>query len=698
IYSTITDLEAGTNLVVHIVYTYDGAGNTLTKTIYDNSGTTKNTKYEKYTFNAAGVLQEKIFYFDGVTIAPGITETGTPDSKWHKSSNFNGLGQPQDDLIYSSITDLEGNLNLVAHIVYTYDGSGNILTKSIYDNSGTTKNNKYEKYTFNAAGTLLEKIFYFDGLTIAPGVTETGTSDNKWHKSSSFITTTGGLKNQDDLIYSTITDLEAGTNLVVHIVYTYDGAGNTLTKTIYDNSGTTKNTKYEKYTFNAAGVLQEKIFYFDGVTIAPGITETGTPDSKWHKSSNFTAAWQPQDDLIYNTLADLEAGTNLVNHITYTYYASEMMESKTLATQDSGGNIYYHYLNEDWNSQGLGRTDRTKRQSADSDGCLSYAYTYWDDADGRLQTKSGYTDNNWSTLKAAYTYYNNGTNRMAEKELTSADGSGNIDYKYYDEAYYGTDDPATTADERYGRLREKTLNTAESNGTKKYVYLSYWSGSDRAAVTEAYNASDALIEKYEQWFETSGSYRIEGFKKYNSSDTQVQTVWWFYQYFDNDNNPDNGRGDGIYLKIGVNIFHVYNPRMTHDIASGKWFVSQLADINNPWGSPIVEYQYTTSAPVLYLDAACTQVLSYSETTGVFGTPLPAELPYAEPLAMTMALTMSAPLGETETTTITDPEVDARLGIEGQLAQTYTGSQDAGYTMSPAMVDTTKTKDLTTQLN
>ncbi|MFA5147223.1 MAG: hypothetical protein WC515_07605, partial [Candidatus Omnitrophota bacterium] len=117
-------------------------------------------------------------------------------------------------------------------------------------------------YEYDAAGSPIAAISY-------------DITDGKWHRTSNFTGTLGDGKKhaQDDMVYDTYADALAGTDtgLVVHIVYTYDVDGNVLTKSIYDNAGTTKNTAYEKYTTNAAGTLLEKIFYFDGVTIAPGV-------------------------------------------------------------------------------------------------------------------------------------------------------------------------------------------------------------------------------------------------------------------------------------------------------------------------------------------------------------------------------------------------------------------------------------------
>ena len=148
----------------------------------------------------------------------------------------------------------------MSHTVYTFFADGKINTKDIYDNSLTTINTQYEKYTYNddATNTLNTKVFYFDGVTISG--TETGTPDNKWHKLSSFVTKTDGVHAQDDLIYNNSTDALAGTStgLVAHIVYSFFADGKINTKELYDNSLTTINTQYEKYTYNDDKITEVK--------------------------------------------------------------------------------------------------------------------------------------------------------------------------------------------------------------------------------------------------------------------------------------------------------------------------------------------------------------------------------------------------------------------------------------------------------
>jgi hypothetical protein len=171
------------------------------------------------------------------------------------------------------------------------------------------------------------------------------------------------------------------------------------------------------------------------------------------------------------------------------------MESKTLAAADSFGNVYYHYLNENYNSTGYGRVDKQKRGIVDTDSCLSYIYTYSGSTDRVIQ-KQCYTDNNWSTLKLTYAYNDSATNRMLSKTFTSADGSGNNYYEYTDEGFYGTDDLSTTRDERYGRIyRQRTASTGSV--VKR---LDWYTGTEHTKKEEEYTSLAETTWVETRWY------------------------------------------------------------------------------------------------------------------------------------------------------------------------------------------------------
>ncbi len=77
------------------------------------------------------------------------------------------------------------------------------------------------------------------------------------------------------------------------------------------------------------------------------------------------------------TDADYALIENWFYGTTYTYYNSGLLESKTMSISDEYGNLYYHYLDEDFNGQGYGRTDKQVLASPDTMGAIAYQYGYY---------------------------------------------------------------------------------------------------------------------------------------------------------------------------------------------------------------------------------------------------------------------------------------------------------------------------------
>lgn len=72
--------------------------------------------------------------------------------------------------------------------------------------------------------------------------------------------------------------------------------------------------------------------------------------------------------------------TDHIAGITYTFYPeSQRLSSKELNSPDENGNIYYHYIDEDYNGRGYGRIDKQRRQTPDGDGALSCRLEYFNE-------------------------------------------------------------------------------------------------------------------------------------------------------------------------------------------------------------------------------------------------------------------------------------------------------------------------------
>jgi len=173
---------------------------------------------------------------------------------------------------------------------------------------------------------------------------------------------------------------------------------------------------------------------------------------------------------------------------TYTYYdnSANRLNSKTFVEPDAQGNIYYHYLDENWSGKGYGRYDKIKRKSA-LNGELSYTYAYYTGTSGRLQTKKAYSDDNYTALAATYIYnndarnrlrslvdmvseriyYNDAAGRIESKTLMEADANGNFYYHYLNENWNGRG---------YGRNDKIVFSQVDQSGIKA-VSLSYHTGT-----------------------------------------------------------------------------------------------------------------------------------------------------------------------------------------------------------------------------
>ncbi|MBI5144150.1 MAG: hypothetical protein HZA30_03680, partial [Candidatus Omnitrophica bacterium] len=279
---------------------------------------------------------------------------------------------------------------------------------------------------------------------------------------------------------------------------------------------------------------------------------------------------------------------------------SGYLESKTLAAPDASGNIYYHYLSENWNNQGYGRIDKSKRQTALS-GELSHTYAYYADATGRLKEKKAYSDSGWTTVKVTYAYFDNATNRLKSKTLAAQDAKGNIYYEYTDEPINGADDPATTEDERFGHLAKSKRAALDADGCLSYAY--------------SYYASGKLSQKI------------------GYSDSGWTTVKVTYAYFDNATNrlytkdivnelDPNGNGvpnedpaDKTHEFYNKHIKYYYNDEKHAQALDGSWY-GRIKRIDNITGGYAYQITYYSALgqPLIY-NTKTKKVLNADGTLG-----------------------------------------------------------------------------------
>ena len=316
--------------------------------------------------------------------------------------------------------------------------------------------------------------------------------------------------------------------------YTYyaDSTGRVQTKNAYSDSGWTTLIAAYTYYNDSKGRIQSK---FDPTT---GITTTYYNDSTGRIQSKIDSTG------------------------TATYYndSKNRMESKTLILPDSQGNVYYHYINENWNNQGYGRVDKSKRQTIfDGElaytangilvysGELSYSYTYCNDTTGRLKTKMAYSDSNWTTIVGTYNYYNDATNRVMSK----IDPAKGITYTYYNDAA--------------GCIESKTLSSPDSYGYIYYHYINEnWNNRGYGRIDKAtrkssvngelsysysyYNDSTGRLQTEKAYSDKNGTKLVNTYNYYNDTTNRVMSrietaTSMIYTYY----NDDSGRTESKTL-------------------------------------------------------------------------------------------------------------------------------------------------------
>ena len=439
-------------------------------------------------------------------------------------------------------------------------------------------------------------------------------------------------------------------------LYTYYASGALQTKEIYDNIGLTKNTNFERYTYNSGGTMTEHISYFGG---------------NWHKEYNFTGVLgdgqvHAQRDEVYT---DVNL-TNLVEVNVYTYYGTGNLQSKEI-----------------YDNVGLTKNTNYQKYTYDTNGTtilekISYYNGKWHKeynftgvlGDGQIhaQREDVYTDVGLTNLDSAniYTFYASG--RVETKEIYDNIGlvkNANYEkYTYYDEDFNGTG---------IGRIREKELGDGS-----KYVYTAYWDGTDDSAIMEEYDSGGSLVAVYNYYYNAgvvSGVRKIEANRTmefegdfarpiYDDNGEYNYENWWIYQ--------------PVYIYSSYYGWWIAIPSdgaiVKYDGSDGNYYLYDLPDVGNPWNWGSIHAQSTT--PFELYDAPNGNLIDYPNLP----TNLPDPMPWAAPLAASQMATASEP--------VVDPELEARMAIEQQLNQTY--DPDAGYTVTPSLADsTTPTKKL-----
>ncbi|MFC1548361.1 S8 family serine peptidase [Candidatus Omnitrophota bacterium] len=289
-----------------------------------------------------------------------------------------------------------------------------------------------------------------------------------------------------------------------------DASGNIYYHYIDENYNNQGYGRVDKVVFNAAdseGAIAQAYTYWGSTSILSTLDSFINADYTTDPSNPVLS--RKKRHVIYNSSG------NYTERRTYYSDASNRIQSKTFASADTNGNVYYRYINENFNNQGYGRTDRKVFAAADGEGAIAQTYTYWGST-SVVNTLTSYVSANYSnytnpvfTTRIRHviydsggnyterrTYYNDGTNRIQSKTFASADTNGNVYYRYINENW---------ASQGYGRIDVSQLATANTNGEIAFEY-SYYTGLAQAHYVYTYTdtARTSLYGTYE--YATDGTF------------------------------------------------------------------------------------------------------------------------------------------------------------------------------------------------
>jgi len=282
-----------------------------------------------------------------------------------------------------------------------------------------------------------------------------------------------------------------------------------------------------------------------------------------YKTADYSNPKDPQFDQIL-IIYEFDTNSNLT--VKYTHYddAANLLESQTLQSKDQFDNLYYHYINEDWNSQGYGRVDKQVLDAVDGDGAIAYYYEYHTGTNV-IKKKIGYTNGDYSDPKnpvfttpvIMYEYDTNGnwtikstfytdTGYLESKTLKNKDAFGNFYYHYINEDWNS---------QGYGRVDKLIFDGPDGDSAYGYVYV-YYAGTNVVKEKLCYNLADyadpknptfdKLMAKYE--YDSNGNQTVRYTYYYDSSLMESKTLATadtdHNVYFHHMNENFNGQGYG----------------------------------------------------------------------------------------------------------------------------------------------------------
>jgi len=452
----------GYNIMDSHIYYYDRATGTTTQissgSFYNqnpqmsNNGTIVWEGYDTSTY-VGGSVPWQIYLYDGTTttqLTNGQCRCGHPQ--------VNDRGE----VVWWAFDGTDRG-------IFLYNGT---TTRKISDNDYAS--NRYPK--INNAGQVVWdahngtgfEIYFYDGATTKQ------------------ITSTGGpnaapdINNRGEIVWH-------GYDNGSYKIYLYDGSS---IRQISDNSSWNVNPKIND---DGHVVWEGKdssgryvINYYDGSTVVqiPGFNNGYYSGTNPHINNMGDITWEGYDGNDWNVMLTTSYRQD-------NYYDSGRKKYIVSIKPDTNGNIYLHYLDEDWGGQGNGRPDKEVKEVADSNGAKAYQYFYHENSDVvRIKYAYGTADysadptnptlsnivatfeyaGNGALLKkttpdgTVFTHYLNDANRLKSKTLASPDFNGYVYYEYLDEDYNG---------QGHGRVDKTISADPDANGAKTHAYT-YW--------------------------------------------------------------------------------------------------------------------------------------------------------------------------------------------------------------------------------
>ncbi|MFC1548360.1 S8 family serine peptidase [Candidatus Omnitrophota bacterium] len=422
-------------------------------------------------------------------------------------------------------TYYSGSGYLESKTLSSADGNGNIYYHYIDEDWSSQGYGRVDNVVFDTAdseGAIAQDYTYWTGTQVVSALNSyinadytTDASNPVFLTKKRYVIYDSGANYTERRTY-----YNDGTNRIQSKTFaSADGNGNVYYRYINENFASQGYGRTDRKVFasaDAEGAIAQAYTYWGSTSVINTLTSYASANYSNYATPTFTTTIRY---VIY------DSGGNYTERRTYYSDGTNRIQSKTFASADGNGNVYYRYINENFASQGYGRTDRKVMSAADSYGATAYSYDYHTGSSVRSKIW-GYANANYSnysnpsftttliyeerdtgdSMTLRNLYYNDGTNRIQSKTFATADGNGKVYYHYINENW---------ASQGYGRVDVDQLGTANGNGEIAFEY-SYHTGTNTVQYMDSYLDANRT-QQYARY-------------EYNSSGTLINTTS-FYEYY-----------------------------------------------------------------------------------------------------------------------------------------------------------------------